>query len=79
MKSEFSAKYENSQFYVIFNPITAKTSDRMKKLLSDFGVEFLDYSKVWDPKNPASVIPEGHPSPLVYRLVAEQLAKDLRK
>lgn len=79
IKTTFSAKYQNAQFYVVIGPTGAKSSSKMKNLLNEFGVKYLDYSKVWDPENPASRAAEGHPSPLVYRLVAEQLAKDLKR
>ena len=78
-KAEFFAKYKNAQFYVVFSPITFRSSPKLKKLLNEFNIDYFDYSKVWDPENPANVLPEGHPSPLVYHLVAEQLAKDLKK
>lgn len=78
IKSEFASRYKNARFYVLLNPITAKSAPKLKKFLTEFGVDFLDYSKVWDPQDPANRLPEGHPSALVYKSVAQQLARDLK-
>lgn len=78
IKSEFTSRYPKASFYVVLNPITAKSAPRLKKDLTELGVDFLDYSKVWDPQDPANRLPEGHPSSLVYKAVAEQLARDLK-
>lgn len=78
LKEEFLSKYKNARFYVVTSPITSKSTPRLQKLLKEFGVEILDQSKLWDPNSPASQIPEGHPSPAVYRTIAGQLASDLK-
>ncbi len=78
IKEEFVSKYKNGKFYVVINPITKKSAPRLRTLLNEFGVDIIDHTKVWDPADPANQIPEGHPSPIVYQLVAQQLAKDLK-
>lgn len=79
IKLKLVSQYKNAQFYVVFSPITTKSGARLEKILAELNISFLDYSKLWNPYNPANKLPESHPSPRVYRIVAKQLAQDLKK
>jgi hypothetical protein len=79
MKERIFSMYKNPSFIVVLSPVTKKSGEKLKIYLKEFGVEYFDYSGLWNPDDPSNWVPEGHPSSKVYKKVAEQLAVDLKK
>jgi hypothetical protein len=70
----------NGEPYVLLYPgFSQETRDAMVRLFQEFGVPYLDYSKLLPMIPPKYVIAgDTHPMPLTNRILAKQLVKDLK-
>ncbi len=78
-QDELAGLFEEVQFYVLFYPFCTE-ADRLKPLLDRARVKYLDYSALFPDKNGIEgpyTFSDGHPAPLSYDHVAQQLASDL--
>ena len=85
-RNAFSRQFHGTEFYVLLYPNPASCSVGSeavrKKLILHLDaakVKYLDYSELFDPDPSQGLRIEGdpHPTPKAYRLVAEQLTRDL--
>jgi len=85
-RNAFSRQFHGTEFYVLLYPNPASRSVGSeavrKKLILHLDaakVKYLDYSELFDPDPSQGLRIEGdpHPTPKAYRLVAEQLTRDL--
>jgi len=66
------------RLYVLLYP-GSRFAPQLVRRLEQLGVAYLDYSSLFDPAAPGySIEGDGHPTPQAYRVVARQLARDLR-
>ena len=73
----FRQQFGGGRFVVVIFP-GSRHAIGLKRALDRHGVEFLDYSALFDAADPAYFIPEDwHPSPRAHRRLAEQLVTDL--
>ena len=73
----FHEQFGDGRFLVVIFPGSTHAA-RLKRALDRRGVEFLDYSALFDASDPAYAIPnDWHPGPRAHRRLAEQLVTDL--
>jgi hypothetical protein len=73
----FRQQFGKGRFVVVIFP-GSQHALRLGRALERHGVEFLDYSALFDAADPAYTIPnDWHPSPLAHRRLAERLVMDL--
>jgi hypothetical protein len=76
-EERFRQQFGKGRFVVVIYPGSIHAV-RLGRALERHGVEFLDYSALFDAADPAYAIPnDWHPSPRAHRRLAEQLVRDL--
>lgn len=74
-RDEFKRKFNSEEFYVLLYP---GRKSALIPYLEQAGIKYLDYAKLF-PFTPAyRLFQDGHPSPLAYQTLAEQIVKDLQ-
>jgi hypothetical protein len=77
-KNVFENKFGSNRFFVVLYP-DSKRSKWFENRLSKEGIGCLDYSNLFDMKDPKHHLPnDGHPSPLSHRDIAIRLVSDLQ-
>ncbi len=75
---DFKKKFPGSDFYVVLYPGTPE-SDPIRKNLTERGVRFFDYSKLFPfPAKQYQQTHDGHPNALAQRLVMERFTRDIQ-
>jgi hypothetical protein len=73
----FREQFPGGRFVVAIFPGSTH-APRLKRALDRHGVEFLDYSALFDHADPAyAIVNDWHPTPRAHRRLAEQLVTDL--
>jgi hypothetical protein len=76
-KRRFDQQFGAGRFVVVIFP-GSRHAAGLKRALDRHGVEFLDYSALFDAADPAYALPnDWHPTPQAHRRLAEQLVTDL--
>jgi hypothetical protein len=76
-EERFRQQFGKGRFVVVIYPGSIHAV-RLGRALERHGVEFLDYSALFDAADPVYAIPnDWHPSPRAHRRLAEQLVRDL--
>lgn len=73
---EYKKQFNNDNFYVVFLP---GWDTEIKPYLDELNIKYIDYNRLvlyWQDKYRFAV--DGHPRPLLYKVMAEQLAKDIK-
>ncbi len=80
-QAEFAKRFDAQGFFVLFYP-GESTLKPMETALARNGVRWLDYSEAFPYDRETDNVyfqPDGHPTALAYRVIAEKLAADLRE
>jgi hypothetical protein len=76
-KRRFDQQFGAGRFVVVIFP-GSRHAAGLKRALDRHGVEFLDYSALFNAADPAYALPnDWHPTPQAHRRLAEQLVTDL--
>lgn len=73
---EYKQQFNNDNFYVVFLP---GWGNEIKPYLEELKINYIDYDRLllyWQDKY--RFAGDGHPRPLLYKVMAEQLAKDIK-
>jgi hypothetical protein len=74
---EYQRQFGNDNFYVVLLP---GWGNEIKPYLDEVNIKYLDYDKIlpyWQDRY--SFFGDGHPRPLCYKILAEQIEKDIIK
>jgi hypothetical protein len=71
-------QFPDSELILLFAPGTpSKTRLDLTAQLHDKDIRIMDYSNLIPSTLAGTQLPDGHPTPLFHRMVAEQIVKDL--
>ncbi|HSG29985.1 MAG TPA: hypothetical protein VLB82_00395 [Thermodesulfobacteriota bacterium] len=82
---EFSNQFKDSKFYVLFYPVNSKFIEgrnyivQLKIYLDKQGIEYLDFTDLFDPSKNEYKIPDGHPSVYANKVIANNICAELKE
>ena len=79
MQDRFNSQYPDSKFYVVIYPGN-HYANSIIETLREKGIRYLDYSNLFDIKNPEYSIrkEDEHPSVLAHRILGKKIVEDLQ-
>jgi len=76
-KKIFEKKFKSNKFYVLFYPGSQHVRS-LKPYLQQFKIDYLDYSGLFDPREPQyHITGDVHPSAAAFKILAEQICHDM--